>query len=79
MRARLKEVINISEQQKAHFRSTIEDLREQLQNAVSGRESLLNRRYANTYMYMYMIVCLCMYYSYVMGMRLALRLQHLNT
>ena len=51
MRARLKEVINISEQQKAHFRSTIEDLREQLQNAVSGRESLLNRRYANTYMY----------------------------
>ena len=69
MRARLKEVINISEQQKAHFRSTIEDLREQLQNAVSGRESLLNRRYANTYMYMYMIVCLCMSYSHKMSMR----------
>ena len=44
LRARLKEAINIADQQKAHFRSTIEDLREQLQNAVSGRETLLSRR-----------------------------------
>ena len=44
LRQRLQEAVDIGEQQKAHFRSSIEQLRHELQNAVTARESVLTRR-----------------------------------
>ena len=43
LRQQLQEAVDVGEQQKAHFRSSIEQLRYELQSAVTARESVLSR------------------------------------
>lgn len=45
LRGRLKETLSILDQQKSHFRQSVEDLRSQLNEATTERDSLLHKRF----------------------------------
>ncbi len=45
LRTRLREAMKISEEQKQHFRANIEELKSQLHDAISKRDSVLAQKY----------------------------------